>query len=188
LNSCCTKLYKKDFININNIEFPIEKKNSEDAFFNLKAFSIANKVIFTDFSGYYYREVIGSASRNLHQKDYFKNALEIYSLNFKELFHLNIEEDTIIVLKSIRLIESIIALIHIYFNSSFAISFYYKYGYVKSMIKNPIVKQVIYDNWTVLYRDANRYRRLILLFIKYQSMIGIVLTSFYSNYRNRNFS
>lgn len=188
LNSCCTKLFKKDFIKINDIEFPVDKKNSEDAFFTLKAFSIANKVIFTDYSGYYYREVTGSASRNILQKDYFTNAIEIYSLNYKELFNLNIEDDTIKVLKSIRFIDSIIALIHIYFNSSYCISFSNKYKYVKSMIINPIVKQVIYDNWSVLNRDANRYRRLFLICIKCQSMFGIVLTSFYSNYRNRNIS
>jgi glycosyltransferase involved in cell wall biosynthesis len=185
LNSCCNKLFKKEFICVNSINFPVGKENSEDAFYTLKAFSMANKVIFTDYSGYYYREVQGSASRNIVNKDYFKNAIEIYTLNHKEIFKLEIDVNKIKVLKGIRLINSVMALIHIYFKSN-NIGFLNKYIYVKKIINNSVFKQVIFEYWNDINNEVNFYKRLFLICLKFKFIYGIILLADYSNFRNKN--
>jgi len=84
LNSCCTKLFRRSLIVSNTISFPVGVTHAEDAMFVLNAYTKAEKVIFIDYFGYYYREVQGSASRDIVSKDYFKNALAIYYLDYKK--------------------------------------------------------------------------------------------------------
>jgi glycosyltransferase involved in cell wall biosynthesis len=186
LNSCCTKIFKRNLIELNSILFPVGVTHAEDAMFVLNAFTKAEKVIFIDYSGYYYREVQGSASRDIVSKDYFKNALAIYSLDYKKSFNLILDTEVINKLKAVRFIDTIIALLHIYFKPNAAISFGNKYKYVKKMIHNTEVQKAISYYWDDLNEGANAYKRFILQSIKSKSMIRIMLATAYSNYRNKN--
>jgi len=89
-------------------------------------------------------------------------------------------------LKAVRFIEAIIALLHIYFKPNATISFSKKYSYVKKMIHNSEVQKAISYYWSDLNEGANGYKRFILKSIKSKSMIGIILATSYSNYRNKN--
>ena len=73
------KLYKRSFVNLNNIHFPKNRVIEEDNMFNIQAFNKAQKVLFIDYAGYYYREVANSKSRLTIENDYFSKALEKYS-------------------------------------------------------------------------------------------------------------
>ena len=186
LNSCCTKIFKRNLIELNSILFPVGVTHAEDAMFALSAFTKAEKVIFIDYSGYYYREVQGSASRDIVSKDYFKNALTIYSLDYKERFNLWLDTDVVNTLKAIRFIDAVIALLHIYFKPNAAISFGNKYKYVKKMIHNTEVQKAISYYWADLNDGVNAYKRFTLQSIKSKSMLRIMLATAYSNYRNKN--
>ncbi|MEH7419589.1 glycosyltransferase, partial [Neobacillus drentensis] len=79
LNTVCTKIYKKDLIAKADASFPQELALGEDGFFNMLCFSYANSIRFIEYTGYNYREVEGSATRNIIKKDYFNQALEVYN-------------------------------------------------------------------------------------------------------------
>lgn len=185
LNSCCTKLFKRDFIISTEICFPVGVTNAEDALFILQAFSKANKVVFTNYSGYFYREVEGSASRNILEKDYFKKALEIYAIDYNKITHLKLDAQLLEQLKAQRLVDSTVALLHIYFKPNATLSFSKKYNLVKRIVNNATLQQILTSYWSSLITDANKYKRFVLKCIKNKSMIGLMLAIFYSNFRNR---
>ena len=56
------------------MEFPEKVVLGEDGIFNIQFFSNATIVKYIDYTGYHYREVVGSATRNISEKDYFKRA------------------------------------------------------------------------------------------------------------------
>lgn len=62
--SACMSLYKRDFLNINNIRFISERSFiSEDLWFNLDCLSKAKSVVYSDVIGYMYRYNESSLSR-----------------------------------------------------------------------------------------------------------------------------
>lgn len=186
LNSCCNKIYKTDLIKSYKIKFPLDITNGEDALFNLQCFNKATKVQFIDYAGYYYREVAGSATRNILNKDYFKIALDIYNFKHVLKYKLPLSEVEATKLKSIRFITTVISLIHVYLKSNTETSFKQRFLYVKNMITNKQVQDVIHKNWVVLKINKGKYQQLFLCFVKNKSMAGLVLLTVYSNIRNKN--
>ena len=81
LNTVCNKLYKKSIIDKYNIKFPKELPLGEDGIFNMIFFSKCNSCKYIDYTGYHYREVHGSATRNLQKHDYFKRELDVYNFD-----------------------------------------------------------------------------------------------------------
>ncbi|MCD7033149.1 glycosyltransferase [Metabacillus sp. GX 13764] len=183
-NSVCTKLYKTDIIQKHNIEFPLNVDLGEDGIFNMKFFSQAKKVMYIDYAGYNYREVFGSATRNIIEKDYFKRALEEYIQPLPEEVTKKINSDVITQLKSKKLINSIKAYIHIYFATG-EIPFNRRYLYVKKMICHPLVQRALvsYLNSTA---GIGRYERVLYLLINKKLTIGLYCITSYSQFRNRH--
>jgi glycosyltransferase involved in cell wall biosynthesis len=106
------KLYKRSFVNLNNIHFPKNRVIEEDNMFNIQAFNKAQKVLFIDYAGYYYREVANSKSRLTIENDYFSKALEKYHFDYKNEYKLTISDIEIEKLKAIRFIQRVFYLVY----------------------------------------------------------------------------
>lgn len=185
LNTACNKLYSANLIKSNRIVFPINVTNGEDGLFNIMAFNSCKLAIFIDVNGYFYRDVANSATRNSSKTDYFKIALEKYAINYKKEYNLSLDDDKVAQLKSIRLINNVISLIHIYLNSKAKTSFIYKYKYVSAMISNADVQLALKKYWIHLYNNQPKYQQFILYCIKLKSVLLLFLATSYSNFRNK---
>lgn len=185
LNSVCNKLYKKELIDKYNLQFPSNLALGEDAFFNMAFLSCASSCLCLNYTGYHYREVKGSATRNIVDKDYFNNALEVYKQEIpKEIFK---ERDfnKLEKYKAIKLIESVQSYIHLYFVPNTEISFIKRYYYIKRMLKNKLIK-----NSLIIYIDEKkaelgRYEKIFLTCIKINFTLGLFGITAYSRFRNR---
>ncbi len=186
LNSVVNKLYKNKVIKQNNVKFPEKIALGEDGMFNIHFFSNATTMQYIDYTGYYYREVIGSATRNISEKDYFKRALEVYQSELPEIYSNKVEKVKIWKLKEIKLVNSVFSYIHIYFTPSQEVNIRERYKYVKSMVHNKDLKNALSgylnsDN----YCSLGRYEKSILYLIKNKSIIGLYILTAYSRFRNK---
>ncbi|MGV4321247.1 glycosyltransferase family 2 protein [Bacillus mojavensis] len=78
------KMYKKSFLEDNNIKFPPNKSLGEDWLFNMEAFSNCNVAYYIDKPYYYYRQVNSGSLMRKYNPDLFdsyinSNTLERYS-------------------------------------------------------------------------------------------------------------
>lgn len=183
LNTVWNKLYVADFIKQNGILFPLGVTNGEDGLFNIAAFSNAKSVYFTNYCGYNYREVLTSATRDTIRKDYFKIALEKYNFDYEANYGIEIPKQQLLKLKSTRLLNEVISLIFIYFNSEQ--KFIKKYNYIKKMISNFEVQQAVVLYWNDFFQGQSKYKQYILYCIKYRLTFFLFLATSYSNYKNK---
>lgn len=185
LNAVWNKLYKSSIINNNKIEFPIGLDLGEDGLFNVRAFTYCSRCFFMDYSGYFYREVDGSATRNVIEKDYFKRALNVYESNLKEYDKWPIKKDEIEKLKAIKFLNVVISLTYIYFVPNKNTKFKDRYLYVKNMINDEGVSRNIDKYYGEIIKNKGRYEKKIIDFIKRKNILGIYLLTLYSRLRNR---
>jgi glycosyltransferase involved in cell wall biosynthesis len=183
MNTACNKLYDGEFIKSNSLFFPIGITNGEDGLFNIQVFYKSNSVFFIDYNGYFYREVKDSATRNLKNKDYFKIALDMYNFDYKEQFGIAFQD--LDKLKSKRLLNSVVSLIHIYLNPKNGLSFSMRYQYTKKMVLHPIIEKIITTYWDVFYLDKSKYHKYLLHCIKLKLVFGLLLGTSYSNFKNK---
>ena len=183
LNSVCNKLYKLSLIKENKIKFPKGVALGEDGLFNMKLFSNSNEIKYIDYCGYIYREVKGSATRNLVEKDYFKRSLDTYKFNILDYCNLKLTEDEINIRKSKKFIESIMSYVYIYLKPNQGIRFKNAIKYINKMIRNQEVQEsleVYKNNFDV----SGRYEKLILYGIEKKSTIILFMACTYSRLRN----
>lgn len=185
LNSACNKIYRLDFINQHQIRFPKGVALGEDGLFNMKALTFAKNIIFTDYTGYFYREVAGSATRNIVEKDYFKQTLAVYQFDFTQFLNgkVNIKNEQ--QLKGLRLIDKVLAIVAIYLNAKNSGSFSSRYRYVRNMIHNNEVQKNIHQLWDEVTLNKSKFEKFILYCIKSKWMFCIVLATQYSYLRNK---
>ena len=183
LNTVWNKIYAANLIKENSIIFPVGMTNGEDGLFNIAAFNKANTVLFTNYCGYNYREVQSSATRNTVSKDYFKIALEKYNFDYLTNYGIEIPTEQEAKLKATRLINQVISLTAIYFNSNKP--FKVKYNYIKNMILNSQVQQCIALYWKNLYHNKSKYDQFILHCIRYKTVFLLFLANSYSTFRNK---
>lgn len=185
LNSACNKIYRLEFINQHQIRFPKGVALGEDGLFNTKALSFAKSIIFTDYTGYFYREVAGSATRNIVEKDYFKQTLAVYQFDFTQFLNgkVNIKNEQ--QLKGLRLIDKVLAIVAIYLNAKNSGSFSSRYRYVRNMIHNDEVQKNIHQLWDEVTLNKSKFEKFILYCIKSKWMFCIVLATQYSYLRNK---
>jgi glycosyltransferase involved in cell wall biosynthesis len=184
LNTCCTKLYKRNLLVKNSITFPVGVALGEDGLFTFQCFFYARRVLFLNYFGYHYREVAGSATRNAVAKDYFKSALEVYHFDYSQLVPLTLDKVSVEKLKTIQLINNVISYTSIYLQPNKTVSFFARYRYVNNMISNPIVQKGIEKYALEIVSKKNRYKNFILYCIKNKSMFLLVLANQYSQIRN----
>lgn len=105
------KLYNKNFINSNNLNFVIGLKRMQDTIFNLNAFYNSNKVVYLNENVCHYR-INNQSATHKYMKDFSTVALDVlnnitlvmekYSLN-KELINCYNVKATKLVLETIKL-------------------------------------------------------------------------------------
>lgn len=184
LNSVCNKLFNIKLINEHNIKFPVGIDLGEDGAFNISSMTYSDKIYYLDYCGYFYREVDGSATRNIINKDYFKRALSIYINDPNEYKKWPLEEDVIKKLKAKKFINTVISLTYVYFVPNKNNKFKDRYKYIKNMINNQEVYNAInkYHN-TIIY-NRGRYDKKIIENIKNKNTFNIYLLTLYSRFRN----
>ncbi|MEH7096675.1 glycosyltransferase [Neobacillus vireti] len=184
LNAIWNKLYKTKIIKEKNILFPKYISLGEDGLFNIKFLSFATNVRFIDYSGYNYRVVEGSATRNISKKDYFQRALEVYSMEVPEINKVLPDKQVIKKLKSIKLINSLVSFIHIYFAPSKDVNIYKRFIYVKNMVRNKEVRDAL-PIYIDSLEEIGQYEKLIISMIKRKYTLGLYLVTAYSRLRNK---
>jgi len=185
LFSSCNKLYKASIIKENNIQFPPKNALSEDNIFNMLYFNIIQSMVYIDYTGYNYREVEGSATRNVVQHNYFQNILKMYHFDYKSSLELKFSEEVIQQIKAVNFLKNVVSLVHIYFNPSNKLSFKERYSFVKEMINNEDVQNEIRNHFDLLIKNSNRYDKFLLKSIKQKSTLKLHLATMYSRYKNR---
>ena len=185
LNTVCNKIFKREIIRKFNISFPNGVALGEDGLFNINYFSNAKSLMYIDYCGYHYREVQGSATRNIVEKDYFSRALEVYNEEIPEIYYKCFKHEYLNELKSIKFINNVISYTYIYFNPENNISFRKRYKYIKSMINNESVNIAIKTYWNIICLDKSNYEKLLMKLIKNRLTIGIYILTSYSRLRCR---
>jgi len=183
LNTIWNKLYSAQIITANpKIQFPKGIVIGEDGLFNVLFFNQCNSVKFIDYCGYNYQEVFESATRDAAKKDYFAIALQQFNYDYKNDFGVDLADEEIIKLKSLRLINTVISLVNVYFNSN--LNLINRYKYVYAMISHPIIRKITNDYWMEIQKDKTKFQVLILKGIKNKSIFLLPIATSYSNYRN----
>ncbi len=182
LNTAGNKIYKSKLIQKHCVEFPEKVALGEDGMFNMQFMSHAATVKYIDYIGYHYREVVGSATRNISQQDYFGRALEVFNTKLPATYISQIDEGKVRYLKSIKLINNVISYTHIYFTPSKVKGFPQRYRYVKNMIGNPHVREALSTYSCV---GQGRYEKWIVDLIKRKSTFGLYFITAYSRFRNK---
>ncbi|MHA7139548.1 glycosyltransferase family 2 protein [Rossellomorea arthrocnemi] len=184
-NSVCNKLYKHKIIRENNLEFPKRVVLGEDGMFNLYFLSYSNKVKYINYTGYIYREVQGSATRNIREKDYFQRAIDVYQFKFPVTLQLDMDYHKIRTFKAIKLIKNVMSFIHLYYTPTKELSFKERYLYIKKMISHPAV----IESLPLFYIEFNallgRYEKIFIKLINQKSTFGLYLATAYSRFRNK---
>lgn len=185
LNPVANKMYRREPIAGGRIVFPEGQKLGEDAIFNFKAMANTRGVIFTDYAGYYYREVIGSATRNIIEKDYFRTALDVYHFNYRSIVKIGISDKAMQEFKGLRLIDKIISYAAIYHKPNAEFPEKQRRKYVSGMISHPIVQENVKALWPQLIKGKSLFDKFILYCIKYRLMALLWTGLSYSYHRNK---
>ncbi|MGG0237737.1 glycosyltransferase [Bacillus rhizoplanae] len=185
LNTAVNKIYRNKLIRENSVKFPEKVTLGEDGIFNMQFFSNAINMKYINYVGYHYREVAGSATRNISEKDYFKRAVEVYTMELPKIYTGKIDKARMRQLKSIKLIDSVMSYIHIYFTPSKDVNFSKRYKYVKNMIHNKYVREALLLYYKEIYSTLGRYEKLLIDMIKRKSTVGLYFATSYSRFRNR---
>ena len=183
LNTVCNKLYKKSIIDKYNIKFPKELPLGEDGIFNMIFFSKCNSCKYIDYTGYHYREVHGSATRNLQKHDYFKRELDVYNFDLNKLIDIP-QSLNIKLLKSIKLINNVKSNIYIYFERNREKSIYLKCKYIKDIVSKKEIREAL-EIYLSNVSTTGRYEKLFLFSIKNKLIILLYILCTYSKIRNK---
>lgn len=178
LNTACNKLYKRKILLDETIRFPENMAIGEDGLFNLKFFNKANTLIYADYSGYFYRNVLGSATRNHKHTNLFQKAIEIYKRQELTTFIDIFGKEKVQQCKSKKLIKSIMAYLY-QFAALPDTSFHLRYKYIKSMINHELVRESLLH-----YSPKGRYERVVIKMMKSRLTLGLILTALYIHKRN----
>ena len=170
------KLYKRSHIDEFNVRFPKNRNIEEDSMFNFQAFNKASRVIFTEYSGYYYKDVVVNESRKLIERDYFARAIERYLFDYKKEVGLVTKDEDIARLTAIRLIHRVFYLFFKCALDGFA-GKKTRYNYIKNMITNPLVRNVAAKYNTHTLGINGYFERVVFFIIKSQAIIimGVVI-------------
>lgn len=187
LNTAVNKIYKNKVIKDNHVKFPEKVALGEDGIFNMHFFSNATTMKYIDYTGYYYREVAGSATRNILKKDYFSKALEVYTSETPEVYTGKFDKAKIHRLKSMKFIRSVMSYIYIYFVPSKDVSFSKRYRYVKNMICNKYVREALPIYYRENGRALGRYEKFVIEMIKRKYTLGLYCAAAYSRLRNKSY-
>lgn len=78
--SCCAKLYRRQFLENNDLHYTLGLKRAEDMTFNLKVFEAADRIGYLYDFLYYYRQLETSATYQ-----YRENGIEVFTDSLREM-------------------------------------------------------------------------------------------------------
>lgn len=186
MNSVCNKLYRRSVITAEQIFFPHGIALGEDQWFNLLFFSHAHSMVYTDFTGYYYREHQGSATRDIMRHDYFKRALEVFETPWPQVATKHVDPQQANFLRAIRLLRNVMSCIHITYTAKAPLNFAQRYAKVNRMVRHATIRKVLRQHRIQQDGTFCKYERLLLFLIRYKSALGLYAVIQYSTFRNRN--
>ena len=164
------KIYRKDLLQSHKIKFP--NTYDEDQFFNILAFNNAKTVVFSDYCGYFYREVKFGVSKNILEVDYFKIAFSKLKYDYKREYNLSLfSSSEVEKLKSIRFIQKVYYLFFIYSISKLSIQ--KTIASLKEMVLHPEVNKVSIIYNKEILKNQGIYETLLSKVIRNKSIIGI---------------
>lgn len=181
-NSVCNKFYTNELIKKSRAQFPIGIRIAEDAQFNHQVFSQAQRISETPFQSYFYREVEGSATKNVVRNDYLQSNVAIYQYDYQKYFGSSLSEAEINKLKINRFFRSVIALIYIYFNPKNQFFLSQRFSKINEIVNNDLVKKVFSDN--ALKQNLGRYDKAIFNAIQTRKILKLYIYTLYSYYRS----
>ncbi|MFE3872326.1 glycosyltransferase [Flavobacterium sp. ZS1P70] len=167
------KIYKRSLVFQKEVRFPNSRVIEEDNMFNIQAFNQASKVIFLDYSGYFYREVTTSESRKTIENDYFDKALQKLLFDYKKEYNLSVTYQELEKLKAIRFIHRVCYLI--YKCTTAKTSFSKKINYIRKMVFHPTVFSLSNQYRDEILYNKGKYEFLVLKIIKNKSIVGLYL-------------
>ena len=185
LNSVCIKLFRLKIINDHQIRFPVGIKHGEDAQFNIEFLMKANRISFLDYCGYHYREVEGSATRNIAKHDYLKRMVEVYETDWTSIIGSSIDQDRMENLKKIRFANAVISLVYIYGNRGNNFTDAQRFSKLREIVQHPTVKKVFSEPQILRELKLGKYAEAIFRNIKKRNILILYLLTQYSYYRNR---
>lgn len=185
LNAVWNKIYRNKIIQENNIRFPLGTQHGEDAQFNIEFLMKASRISFLDYCGYHYREVEGSATRNIAKHDYLKRMVEVYETDWSPIIGTAIEKDQLENLKSIRFANAVISLVYIYGNRGNNFTDAQRFSKLREIVQHPTVKYVFSDPQIFAVLKLGKYPATIFRHIRKQNVLMLYLLTQYSYYRNR---
>lgn len=185
LNAVWNKLYLRSTIEEYGVLFPHDLALGEDQLFNWHFFSYAKKCVYTQYAGYYYRDVEGSATRSIAHHDYFARAIDVYLAELPTVIQNSKHKHKIQTFKTTKLIKQVMSYIHLYLAPSQELSLRKRAKYVKHMLTNQHVISSISNYHSLYRRRLGRYEKVILWLMKHRMIVGLYVVTSYSRYRNK---
>lgn len=183
-NCIWNKLYSNKIIKDNDLQFPLGLKLGEDAIFNLNFLEFTDQLYYLDYSGYNYREVSGSATRDVRGQEYLDNAIEVFSQNPSDFILKNIDQKEVHRLKSERFMNYVISLVYIYCKPKNKLSLKQKFIKLKKLVTNKTVSDIFTENIEQRSFIKGNYKKMIYHNIKNKNIILLYILALYSYYRN----
>lgn len=184
LNAVWNKIYRREMVFSHGITFPVGIKHGEDAQFNIEFLMRAKTITFLDYCGYHYREVDGSATRNVAAHDYLARIIEVYEFDWTPIIGAAISPAEMFSLKNFRLAHAVISLIYIYGNRGNSLTDRQRLRKLKEIVSAPRVKQVFRNPETRDELALKGYAARIFEGIRKKNIILLYLLTQYSYYRN----
>jgi len=184
LNTAVNKLYRAELLHRYKIKFPHRVALGEDGLFNMNVFGYAESMVYVNYTGYYYREVPGSATRNIAGKDYFRRALEVFESEPPSVYSEHISLSRITELKAVRLMSATLSYIYIYFKGANELSLFKRFGCVRRMIRHEHVRAALPIYRKEMAGSIGRYEKYMLALIEAKSTIGLMCAAAYSRFRS----
>lgn len=184
-NSVCVKIFRLEIISEHQIRFPLGIPHGEDAQFNIEFLMKARRISLLDYCGYYYREVEGSATRNIAKHDYLKRIIEVYETDWTPIIGNSLDRKQIENLKKIRFANAVISLVYIYGNRGNDFKDAQRFSKLRDIVQHPTVKNVFSDLQILAKLKLGKYPATIFSHIRKQNVLMLYLLTQYSYYRNR---
>lgn len=185
LNSVCIKIFRNRTVQEYGLKFPVGIKHGEDAQFNIEFLMHAEKIALLNVSGYHYREVEGSATRNILRHDYLGRIVQVYETDWTPVIGDAIPERQMQKLKRIRLADSVISLVYIYANRGNSFTDRQRFKKLREIVNHPAVKKVFAETELLGELQLDRYSALVFTQIKKQNVFLLYLLTQYSYYRGK---
>lgn len=184
LNAIWTKIFRRELLQNNQIIFPVGVDLGEDGLFNIAAFFHAQRIYATDFAGYHYYEVDGSATRNFVSRNYFEAIQQEYQRDYSDYENSHLMPSKITQLKAEKFLNKSVSLIHEYTNPANKLPFGKSYHLISEIVNDVIFHKTLSENYNERMAKKGKYERFILWSAHKKWVLLLFMATAYSRFRN----